>query len=127
MPPRPPTPYGIRQYRLDVELICDAANNLNAKAMLVTQAHLTSDLRDKAPWEALRMDEAAFLKCHDECADALRDVALRKGAELVDASAQMSGKAEYFIDVVHLTPEGAERLAELVAARLGPLLRAGRP
>jgi lysophospholipase L1-like esterase len=39
----------------------------------------------------------------------------------------MSGKAEYFIDVVHLTPEGAERLAELVAARLGPLLRAGRP
>ena len=121
-----PTRYGLRQYRLDVELICDAARNIGARTLLVSQAHKTKGLDAAAPWRALRMSREDYLAGFSGCASVLREVAESKPAEFLDASAVMSGRPEHFIDVVHLTPAGARRLAELVTGKLRPLVKGAK-
>ena len=130
MPPTAPgsaiTPEGMKQFRLNVMLICDVAANIGARPLLLTQARLAGpDVHVAAavPWADLDMDEATLRDAFAQCDAILRSVAEEKGALFGDPAAEMSGRREYFEDIVHLTPAGADRLAELVSARLAEMLR----
>lgn len=123
-----PTEFAFRQYRLNVALICDAARNIGARTLLLTQARLAGgpevSIIETTPWDVLKMDEATFRAAYACCDTILREVAAEKGAEFLDVSGEVSGRPEYFFDIVHLSPAGAERVATLVAEHLDILLRA---
>ncbi|HEX3314647.1 MAG TPA: hypothetical protein VHR72_07125, partial [Gemmataceae bacterium] len=59
-------------------------------------------------------DEAARL--------ATIQLAQRRGWPVIDASAQLSGHREWFGDPVHFNDAGSEKMAELLARDLPPLL-----
>jgi phospholipase/lecithinase/hemolysin len=42
--------------------------------------------------------------------------------ELVDTRPALDGRPDYFIDLVHLTQEGRQRLAETILAGIAPCL-----
>ena len=95
--------------------------------MLVTQVRIVSrtgrgraDARHKT---ALRMDDAGLVDAFERCDTILREVAKAKGAVFVDAASALSGKPEWFLDLIHLRPEAAERLAEIVARELDSRLQ----
>jgi len=120
------TPEALKQFRLNVRLICDAAENIGARPLILTQARLAGagvDVADAVPWADLNMDEVILKDAFAQCDAILRSVAEEKGALFGDPAAEMSGRPEYFEDIVHLTPAGADRLAELVSARLAEMLR----
>lgn len=120
------TPEALRQFRLNVRLICDLAHNIGAKAVLVTQARMIPPEFSKEPprehWEGVRLERESCVRAYKACDEVLQEVAKEKGAVFLDASAVISGQERYFIDVVHVTPEGAQKLAEMVAEKLKPML-----
>jgi len=120
----------LRQYRLNVSLICDAAKEIRANVMLVSQARLARKGGEgqvtAEDGTTFRVDDPELADAFDRCDAILREVAAGKGAVFLDASSQMSGEPKYFVDPVHLTPEGAERLAVIVAEAFERLLEAGK-
>lgn len=50
--------------------------------------------------------------------DALREYASRESLPLVDAARELSSRRENFVDLVHFSPVGTERMSQLVAAGL---------
>jgi len=60
-------------------------------------------------------DSAVHAICRDQSVD------------LIDASAELTGKPQLFVDHVHLSDRGSEQLAALVAHRLADLLRSLPP
>ena len=132
-PVESPGPWGIRQYRLNVETLCDLAVNLGAVPVLCTQPRLpTPGLaeahRTKIGYELIGLDHDALVDAFAACDHALREVAGRKGATLIDMSAALSGRTEYFADHIHFNPEGSTAAAEFMAQRLAEVAASfGRP
>jgi lysophospholipase L1-like esterase len=123
---------GVEQYRLDLGLLVEASREIGATPVLITQATLVSaSSRDseqgKIRYEDAHLTPAALFRAFQECADALWEVARRKGVAVLDAQAVLGGRAELFADQVHLTGEGREALADLVAGFLGDALGSPAP
>lgn len=55
--------------------------------------------------------------------EAMRSVAAREPAALIDLAARMPKDSRYFYDLYHFGTEGAARAGEIIAAELAPLLR----
>lgn len=55
--------------------------------------------------------------------DVIRDLAKREGLFLIDLARELPKDSRLFYDFVHYTNEGAARVGEIVAARLGPYLK----
>lgn len=68
-------------------------------------------------------DTATFARHHAAFNDILARVAVELDVTLVDAAAALDGDRRYFIDLVHYTREGVDRLAEVYADALAPLIR----
>ena len=124
-----PLPDGFDQFRLNVSLLCEAAHETGARVLLVTQARLAAKGRegliDGPHLTSLEMDEPTLVDTFERCDAILRDVAKQKNAVFLDAAAEMSGEEKCFLDLIHLTDIGADRLADIVAAGMDPLLREG--
>ncbi len=122
----PPGHYALQQYRLNVQLLCDAARNTGARVMLMTQAHLAKSASSGAVCGADGVMSVVDTPCDaanfDACDAVLREVAAEKGALFLDLSSELSGRIENFYDPVHLTPKGAERLSAGVAKRFNDIL-----
>ena len=120
------TPEALRQFRLNLRLICDLGHNIGAKVLLVTQARMIPPELSKEPprehWEGVRLAREACVRAYEACDKVLRSVASEKGAAFLNASEVISDRKPYFIDVVHLSPEGADKLAGMVAEKLKPML-----
>lgn len=123
-------PNGFRQYELAMEVFVDLARNIGAEPILLTQARLVHESNNLASQEQKRIDYHYVGLSHDALVETfnrldsiVRTVATGKGATLIDASGQLSGKEWAFYDHVHVTPKGSEALAQFVADHLRPILK----
>jgi lysophospholipase L1-like esterase len=99
--------------------------------VLVTQVlrlRAASEAQDRdylAGWLA-GLDPGAAPAALEELNDVLREVAAEEGVLLVDAARELEWRDEHFADPMHFSAAGSRQLAELIAARLAPVL-ATRP
>ena len=120
-------PWGPRQYELNLRLIADAARDVGATPVFLTQARLISDSnteaeRKKICLDYVKLSYTGLSRAFADCDQALRRVAEAKGAELIDLSRELSGRPELFTDQVHTTPAGSEAIARAVSEHLEHLL-----
>lgn len=132
--PKPSGEYGsetssiaLRQFRLNVEMFVDAARNIGATPVLMTQARLvarnnTQEQRKKIQYDYVLLTHEALCEAFEKTDEIIADVAEKKSVFLIDASKQITGKDYVFDDHVHLTASGSEELADITARRLMELL-----
>lgn len=132
MSPRASLPVGLRhsqgsvnfehlaQYRLNIEMLVDAARNVGATPVLMTEPTLAA--RASSDFDKARIRYDTVQLSHEQLCDAferlekvVREVVAAKNVPFVDASGQLSGRSELFWDHGHLTMAGSEALARLVA------------
>lgn len=115
-------PQALAQFKLTLEMFVDCARNIGATPVLMTQARLLAD--DNAESESYRLRHAHNMLDHDFSAqgfqkadEIIRLVAHEKNVDLIDAAILMQEREDnfFFIDHVHLTFDGSDRLAEIVA------------
>lgn len=118
-------PEGLRQYRLAMEMFVDLAANIGAKPILVTQARLvhssnTTAQQERIDYHHVGLTHESLVETFDRLDKIVREVAVQKGAMLVDASAELSGKDWAFHDHVHFDREGrgSEALAQFIVDHL---------
>ena len=116
-------PLAIAQYRLNMELIVDAARNIGAEPILLTQATLVApgnDARDREliNYEYQSMGHEALVRAFGECNDVIRSIAAAKDVAILDLAESLSGRRELFEDHVHTSQKGSAAIAEAVAVFL---------
>lgn len=119
---------GPTQYRVNAELFVDLARNIGAVPVLMTEARLVSPDNTPAQKEHIAygyqlLTHEALCRAFQRCDDVIRSVAQEKGAYLIDASVQLTGREDLFVDHVHFTEEGSKQAAQLVAEHFITLLR----
>lgn len=117
----------LRQYRLNLRMFVDLARSIDALPVLMLQPRLASPDNRAAERAAINYAyvgmQADELLAAFAAGDAIaRDVATSTDTPLLDFSEQMNGRLDYFADHVHLKRSGGQRLAELMAERLAPLV-----
>jgi lysophospholipase L1-like esterase len=122
------SPHAVKQYRLNVQLFIDAARNIGATPILITQPTLVSPHNSDAERQMIRYDYSllthdALVRAIDETYDVIRGVAKEKQAPLLELAPAMNGKRELFIDNIHLSEKGSDEVAMAVAKFVAPLLR----
>jgi len=115
------SPRAVAQFKLDVELFVDAARDINAVPVLMTEASLIGQTKNKTRLahveEYLPVDfsEAATAKAED----IIRSVAAAKNVSLIDAKAALIEKDKpLFNDHAQLNDSGSQMLADLVKKQL---------
>ncbi len=118
---------GLKQYRINLVMFVEMAMCAGAKPVLMTQARLVSP--GNTPEERNRIRYGLVSMDHEELCTAFRltdetvfQVAREKQVEVIDASREMTGKASYFLDHVHLTAEGAAKIAGITAERIHTII-----
>lgn len=124
-----PGPVGLAQYTIDAEMFVRVAQFMEAVPVLVTQARLatfesTDEARAMIDYRYNLLTHDGLVRAYAATDSILRVVAERTGAVLLDGSTPITGKIEYFVDHVHLKPEGSRLLAEIVARKLEPIVAA---
>jgi lysophospholipase L1-like esterase len=116
----------LAQYRLNVEMLVDAARDIGATPVLMTEPTLVArDSRDfdmaRIRYESVHLNHERLCDAFERIGQVVREVAASKNVPFIDASAQLSGHSELFWDHGHLTMKGSETLAQLVAREFLPL------
>ena len=118
----------LRQYRLNIETFVDVARNIGAVPILMLEARLVTAGNTSA--EKSRISYDYVLLTHDALCDAfaredkiIHDVAREKGALVMDATQQLTGRDDLFANHIHLNEKGSEELARVVADELANVLR----
>jgi lysophospholipase L1-like esterase len=100
-------------YRRNLEAITAAARSKGIQVWLLTQAFL-----DVIPSHQMGAIEKA---CHQgllEHNQVIREMAADESLGLIDLDTTMPREVNYFADPIHMTPEGNQRKAELIAESL---------
>lgn len=129
---RPPTGKigrcGIRQFKLDLQVICDMGKNLGAEVVLCKQARLPTKWSSASDKERIRYGYVGI--CHDElvrafaeCDRVVDDVAREKHCWSVDMNGPLSGRSALFNDHIHFTDEGGQRAAQLMSDELMRIMK----
>lgn len=121
------SPLAFDQYRLNVSLVVDAARNLGATPVLLTQASLLAADNTEADRARIRygyqgLDHDELVETFETCNRIVREVGAAKEAEVLDLAADLSGRSELFDDHIHTSREGSAALAAAVAEFLEPRL-----
>jgi hypothetical protein len=119
-------PWGPRQYELTLHLIADAAQQIGARPVFVTQARLVAATnrdgeRRRIPYEYVGLTHDALVRAFADCDRALMAAARAKTVPVLDLAA-LHGRDELFTDHVHTNPQGSEAVASAVAAFLSQML-----
>lgn len=119
--------YGVRQYRLDFATFADLAHTLGARPVFILQPRLPAPDNDeqakkRISYHYLNIDHPTLLQTFALTDRIQREVGAAKGVPVLDPGATMTGQAPYFLDHVHLTAEGSEKLAQLMADGLAPMI-----
>ena len=114
------TAEGLRQYEVILKTFVDLVRNAGAEPILMTEARLVARPHTEAQekrigYEYQKLVPAALWEALDKADQILSDVAQSKNVLLIDASKEMTGKEIFFLDHVHLTPEGSRELAKRTA------------
>jgi len=125
------SPWGPRQYELDLHLLVAATRAAGAAPLLTTQARLVvpdndDEARRRIGYSLVGLSHAAILEGYAACDAAARRVAASERVPLLDLAA-LNGRQELFRDHVHTTAAGSAALADAVAGAVGPLLGRGTP
>lgn len=106
-------------------MFVDLAFNIGAKPILVTQARLvhpsnTPSQKERLDYHHGNLTHAALLEVFERFDAIVREVANEKGAILINAAEQLSGKDWAFYDQVHfdLGGRGSEAMSKLMAGYL---------
>lgn len=121
------SPYALKQYRLDVELIVDACRNIKAVPILLTEATLVSpnnsaDERKLIGYQYHLLTHTGLVRAFEDTYEVLRSVAKEKGVPILDLASEINGNAEFFADAVHFSSKGSHELARRVAEFLAVYL-----
>jgi hypothetical protein len=105
----------------------DIARNAKAVPILVTEGRLvsrnnTADEKKRIHSEIVLLTDDALNHAFEETDRILREVSVEKQVHLIDASSEISGKLEFFLDAVHLRDRGAKALSSIVAKSLAGVL-----
>mgnify|MGYP001304020477 CR=1 FL=1 len=111
---------GPSQYRLDVETFVDLARNAGSEPVLMIEPRLatadsTEAERARIYYHYVGLTHDGLVAAYERAEAILREVAAEKQVMLIDSSAALHGRDEFFVDHVHLNKEGAEELSRLVA------------
>jgi lysophospholipase L1-like esterase len=113
-------PWGPRQYGLTLRLIVDAAREVGAEPVLLTQARLpasdsASSDRQRIRYEWVGLTHDALVRAFADCDRLTAETARDKHCLFLDAGKALAGRSDCFSDHVHLTAAGGRVLAERVA------------
>lgn len=114
------------QYRKNLEHFVFLCRQHGIRPILMTQFNRFTPepeenlKRQMQAWGSL--DYAAYRRAYAAMQDTLRAVAAEQKVDLIDLDNLVPKKKEYMYDIAHLNSAGAKLVANLVAARLGPLL-----
>ena len=118
-------------YASRVAAIVDESRSHGIEPILVTQPGLYGDAVDPATGvdlSTLQVKGPAngrlWWHVQELYNDVTRQTAKARGVVLVDAARELPKDSRLFYDFMHFTNEGADRLGELIAARIEPRLRA---
>lgn len=121
--------WALKQFELNLKLICAAARNIGAVPVLITQARLPTEdnldkVKDKIRYRYVRLNHARLVRAFDACDRAIQDVGEKDNVPVLDLAKKISGNEKYFVDHVHTNPEGSVAIAkEVVQFSLQFLLR----
>ena len=115
--------WGLEQYRLNLSLLCDAAQNIGATPVLLTQARLVSPDSEEherlaSALELTGLSLAGLNRAFEDCDRILEVVAEAKGARFLDLASALMHLPELYADHVHTTAEGSEAIARQLAGSL---------
>jgi hypothetical protein len=118
----------MRQYRLTADLFADCALRTGAVPVLITQPRLvvpenTEEDLERIRLEYVKLDHPTLCRAYAFTDSVVEQVAERDSVHLIDAAPQLTGVPEFFTDHVHLSIEGSERMARIVARGLEPVVR----
>jgi hypothetical protein len=121
------TDVALRQYRLNVQTVCDIGNNIGAQVVLCKQARLPvpdspDEQRDRIPYSFTGLPHDELIRAFAECDRVMEEVAGQKQCPVIDMNAALSGKAEWFADHIHFNPEGSREAARIVAEQLRAMI-----
>jgi GDSL-like Lipase/Acylhydrolase family len=123
--------WGPRQFELDLRLLVDAARDIGATPVLLTQPRLlsppTNQIEEKRiPWGSVGLTAAALGRAFTDVDQATHRVGNEKRATVVDLAAKFNEQPDLFIRHVHLSPAGSDAIGTAVAEGLAPMIRASR-
>ena len=117
------------QYQIILDMFVDVAHSIGAIPVLVNQPHHLSDKQTtQQQAEIMRyygnssFKADTLLTIYQHISDRLKKTAKRKKAIFIDVSTPMSGISTYFSDHLHLASDGREKMIELIAPKIQPLL-----
>jgi len=120
-------PFGPRQYELNLRNFVDVARNIGARPVLATQASLVQNpeagAEERIDFRYQLLDQRGLARAFEEVYEITRNVATAEQVPLLDAATVLGGESAYLTDHVHLSPEGSEAMAQLVAEFLASLLK----
>ncbi|MFQ5490799.1 MAG: SGNH/GDSL hydrolase family protein [Phycisphaerae bacterium] len=126
------SPTALEQYRFNLRAICDLARDAGAVPVLCKQGRLVTPDNTPEELELLRFDfvgltHDAWCRAFARCDGITEQVASEKNAPLIDVSAKVTGNLDYFHDHIHLTDQGEDVVAEVVAQALGEIMGQADP
>lgn len=124
------TPWGPKQYRLNVNLIADLAESIGAELVICKQAKLATagggGEAQKAAREYGRRNtglvQKALMRAFATTYSIIDKIAEVRGIGVVDMNGALSGRKTYFRDGIHFSVAGGRAASELVAETLLPLV-----
>lgn len=110
----------LKQYRLNVELFVEAARNIGAVPILMTEPTLISPAntdfeKQRIKYQSVELNHEQLCDAYQRVETIVREVVAAKQVDFIDASKELSGRTELFWDHGHLTMRGSETLAQLVS------------
>jgi hypothetical protein len=121
------SPWGPRQYAINLRLIADMARNIGATPIFLTEARLVATSNSEADrqrigYGSVNLSHEAIVRALAECDKAIFAVAQEKDVPVLDLSGMFTGHSALFYDHVHTTPEGSAAIAKAVADFLAGVL-----
>ena len=121
---------GLEQFRLNLELIAELAEQVDAKLAICKQAHLATvdgtgptqvSARDYGVRNT-RIAHRSLMEAFESCNNVIAAVANSRGLRIIDMDSEMTGVSEYFVDGIHFSHAGGSVAARIVAEAITPLL-----
>jgi hypothetical protein len=103
---------------LNLRLIADAARDIGAEPILITQARLVAEAngaaeRQTIPYDYVGLSHEGLLRAFGDCDQAAYRVAADKKVKLLDLR-RLDGRGELFADHVHTSAAGSQAIASAV-------------
>ncbi len=119
--------WAVKQYKMNMQLIVDAAKEIGARPVLLTQPRLATPetsaaQRKRIMYGYIGLSHDELVTAFKQCDKALADISRKENIMLID-SGSLTGNPALFRDHVHLTAAGSKKLASLVAEKITPLIK----